>query len=333
MRGRHLYKQNIKILSYLFLSFTGLLVTSCFKDVPHDNPLDPALGRVFIAGRVQTYYAPHNPLADALIWLKPGNYTGRSESDGNFRIESIEAGQYIVYCSAEGYRTDSLQLDISASLSINFSLDGLPIFVKKSVTTHHVARWFPLEDVYYLTIKTQVNDPDGLADIKWVRCEVPYANYADTLNSDVEAGNFVKNIFTRDLNLTSLQEVLGHPVYVIAEDKPGAQVKSDGFYPARIIEKSADLISPVELESVTADSIHFHWGLKPLPFEYSLRIDIYAINAGIATPVESIEGISSQVSDWLFRSSLPAGDYFWTVTIRDSFGDTSQSKEGVFQIQ
>ena len=135
------------------------------------------------------------------------------------------------------------------------------------------------------------------------------------------------------MNLVSLQELPGHPVHLVAEDKPGAQVKSDRLYAARIIEKSATLLSPVELETVSADSSHFHWDLKPLSFEYNFSIDIFAINAGIATPVKTIEDIPAQNSDWLYNSGLPTGDYFWTITIVDVFGNTSQSKEGVFQIQ
>ena len=319
---------------FILLLITGLFLSGCLQDVPHDNPLDPARGAVGfdLSGAVQTYYAPHNPVANALVWLEPGNYTGRSAADGSFQINGINEGDYTVFCSAEGYQIDSLRLRISKPVRLTFQLNGLPRFVHHALTTHHVARWFPLEDVYYLEITAQVNDPDGLSDITLLRCEIPYISYSDTLDPGQTAGSFKKNIFAQDLGLSSLQELLGHEAYLIAEDNPGAQVYSPPVYAARVIEKSADLLSPIELESVPADSIHFQWELKGLPYPYELQINIFAINAGIATPVEVIDGISSQLSDWLYRSTLPAGDYFWTITIRDSFGNTSQSKEGVFQI-
>lgn len=316
------------------LLLAALFLSSCLNDVPHDNPLDPAQGRTGfeVSGVVQTYYAPHMPIDGALVWLKPGTYIGLSAADGTFRIQGIEAGDYTIYCSSDRFQKDSLHLQVFANTSLNFTLNGLPHFVSHSVTTHYIARWFPLEDVYYLQVTAEVNDPDGLADLKGVRCEIPYTAFADTLDPDSKAGRFKKNIFNKSLNITSLQDLLGYPVYLTAEDKPGATVHSEGLYPARVIEKTAVLLSPVELESVPADSIHFRWDLTPLPFEYNLRIDIYAINAGIATSVETIDGISNQQTDWLYRSTLPAGDYFWTLTIQDTFGNSSQSREGVFQI-
>ena len=338
MKRRPFRKQIRKPPGRLVLSiaavFALLSLSSCLEDVPHDNPLDPASGNsgFRLNGKVQTYYAPYNPLNNALIWLEPGSYVGRSAADGTYGIGDIETGVYHVICSADGYRNDTLQLQITGNTSANFNLDALPRFVHHTLTMHHIARWFPLPDVYYLEISANVADPDGLADIKQVGCEIPYSALTDTLNPALNAGEFKKTFFTQDLNITSLQELLGQAVFLWVEDNPGARVRSEAQYAARVIEKTASLSSPVELQAVRADSIHFQWDLNPLPYSHTLRIDIYAINAGIVTPVKTIEGIESARTDWLYRSSLPAGDYFWTVTIVDTFGNTSQSKEQVFQI-
>ena len=199
MRQEYRQKQYFYKPFFFFLLVSALALTACLKDVPHDNPLDPASDKsgFTISGLVQTYYAPYTPLAGVLVWLKPGDYISRSSEDGSFRISNIRAGTYTIYCSADGYRTDSAQVNISAPLTHSFNLDGLPIFVKQAITTHHVARWFPLEDVYYLSVTAQMNDPDGLADLKWVRCEIPFTAYADTLDPDVEAGHFIKIFLPR----------------------------------------------------------------------------------------------------------------------------------------
>ena len=329
------YRQPRLRPGFVLALLTGLFLWACLDDVPRDNPLDPALGNhnFLLNGTVQTYYAPRSPIADALVWLEPGTHITRTAADGSFRIENIAAGRYTVYCSAEGYASDSVQVNITANKQLNFNLNGLPRFVSRAVTTHHIARWFPLNDVYYLETTAQVTDADGLADIKQVICEIPYSAFRDTLDPELNAGHFKKTFFTQDLNINSLHELLGQPVYFIAEDNPGAQLRTEGVYAARILEKTAALTSPVELQAVPADSIHFRWEWNPPAFDHTLKIDVYAINAGIVTSVKTIDDIPAGYTDWLYRSDLPAGDYFWTVTIRDAFGNTSQSKEQVFQIQ
>ncbi len=318
----------------IFVLSIFLLFFGCLRDVPHSNPLDPqnSNGTFVLSGKVFTYYQPRTPISSVQLLLEPGSHIARTSDDGSFIIKGIKGGTYVLHYGADGYQHDSLAMNITSNLNVDFHLNGLPYFINKTILTHHNARWFPLEDIFYLELQTSVNDPDGPGDIKNVFYALPDLALDDTLNPALETGIFSASLFEKDLSVTSLQKILGRPFYFRVEDEPGAVVVSQALYSTRIIEKTASVISPSELETVQADSINFRWQLKALPFEYTLKIDIFAINAGIPANVESIDNIAAGQQEWLYLSALVPGDYFWTVTIVDRYGNTSRSKEGVFNV-
>ncbi len=335
MKGK---KIQVYPYSFFYLKIFALaalfLFSGCLQDVPHSNPLDPKNnnGTFTLSGKVFTYYHPRTPISSVQLLLVPGSHISRTSDDGSFVIKNVKKGQYVLKYGAEGYQRDSFAVNISSNIIFDLHLNGLPYFINNSVITHHVARWFPLEDIYYLDLLTRVNDLDGPGDIKNVFYTLPDMTLSDTLNPGLQTGVFSETLFEKDLSVTSVQELMGRPFYFRVEDEPGAAVVSQPIYLTRIIEKSASVVSPSELQTVQSDSIDFRWQLNTLPYSYTLRIDIFAINAGIPVAVESISDIPAERQDWSYSSSLTAGDYFWTVTIVDRYGNSSRSKEGVFNV-
>ncbi len=312
----------------------ALLLAGCLEDVPHDNPLDPQnSNRGFtLSGTVNTLYAPVQTISNAIITLAPMNLKVFSNSDGRFILENLLPGKYTLYCSADGYTRDSVEVNLQANQTIHFYLDGLPYFETISLTTHHLSQFFPVEDLYYLQIQARVNDPDGIADINSVFFDIPEYSVHDTLFVSLEAGTFSRRLSIDDLPVNTIQTLIGRAFILTVQDDAGKSVKSGKRYLTRVIEETPVLSEPVNLQTVPADSIRFTWQKVRLPYWFNLRIEIFQINQGLLSPVSTIADIPGGLQTFTIGNTLPAANYVWILKITDEFGNSSSSREGTFQV-
>lgn len=323
-----------KIFIVLAIIVKLLGLNGCLDDVPHSNPLDPANGdQIFeVRGSVSTYYQPRKNLANALLILQPGNYVTFSDAEGGYYLGSLKAGKYFITCSAEGYRTIAESLYVSQSLHHNIMLNGMPYFKTLSLKTHHLSRWFPIDDVYYLEMLADVGDMDGLGDVATVVFEIPNYSFTDTLAPEIEAGLFKKISYSSNLPVSQIHELTGKPFVFIVRDDLGAQTAAPPQYLTRIIAETPTLLAPVEFQIISDQSITFQWQKMRLPFPISFKIEIYRINMGLDTKVDEINNIPGSVAFYNYSSLLLSGEYFWTLYIIDEYGNSSRSKEGAFRI-
>jgi len=323
------------IISLFIKSLLLMLMFGCLEDAPHDNPLDPVndFEGFEFEGRVLSFYEPRRSIAGASVIMQPGNHASISDADGFFRINGLNAGNYIITCTADGYHMDTMNLDLNENIQHQFLLDGLPGFRQSSITTHHRSRWFPLEETYFLEIETEATDPDGIGDIDYVVCKIAGIDFADTLQAALETGIFTLTLFSSDLPVTSIHKLIGQEFELIVADDYGIETSLSNLYLTRIIDEVPVIISPVELETVQGPTIRFQWQEIILPYASSFSIEIFQINLGIALKIDEVSGIDAGETEYTYESDLPAGDYFWTLNIVDEFGNSSSSREGVFNIQ
>ncbi len=328
------YKLNSLRLCLLH-TFLLLVLTGCLDDAPHSNPLDPANGdKVFgLSGQVRTYYAPHKPISGATIYLQPGDQVVITNAEGEYQFDDLSKGQYELICSVDGYHTDSSVIDLDGNFEYDFYLDGLPQFDHISLTTHHISRWFPMEDTYFMELKTMVSDPDGLSDIRKVTARVHSIDYADSLQPGLQTGIFKRTLYDRDLPVSSIHRFVGKPFEFIVEDELGMRTISDPIYITRIIEQTPVLTSPSELKMVNNPSIQFEWQRLDVVYSATFTIKIFKINFGVAIKVDEVANIAIDDISYQYQSSLDEGDYYWTISIVDEFGNSSSSKEGTFKVE
>jgi hypothetical protein len=308
--------------------------SACIEDASHDNPLDPANGsaKLQLSGQVLTLYHPRVAIPQATVLIQPGNLVVLSDTDGLFRFNNLETGNYTLICQASGYRLDSATVNIQANSNHTFLLDGLPLFEQISIKAHHRSRWFPLEEIYFIEFESMVNDPDGIGDIQSVICEIPSMNYSDTLQAEIEAGKFSSILFDSDLPVSSVHQLIGREIYFVVEDDFGTKTISDAKFLTRIIEQTPQLLSPIELQSIDSFPINFQWERISVPYPATLKIEIFQINLGIAFKADEIEEIAINDKNYIYSENLNPGDYFWTINIVDEFGNSSSSREGTFKI-
>ena len=322
----------IKLLLFILLAALNF---ACIEDASRDNPLDPVNENsdLNISGQVLTFYHPRKAISEASIFVQPGNFIVLSDEEGYFRFNNLKPGDYTLICQAEGYQMDSLTISMQANIEHTFLLDGLPQFEKISMKAHHRARWFPVEEIYFIELETIVSDPDGIGDIRSVICRIPSMDYSDTLQAGIESGKFSSTLFDSDLPVSSVHQLIGRQIYFSVEDDFGTINTSEAKFLTRIIEETPQLVSPVELQSFESLPINFQWERISVPYAATLSIEIFQINLGIAFKADEINNIEITNTNYSYSKNLNIGDYFWTISIVDEFGNSSSSREGTFKIK
>ncbi len=323
----------MRILPYWFIGAV-LLLSSCLNDAPHDNPLDArsSAASLLLSGDVFTFYQPHSKVPGAVLMLQPGNHAALSDAGGHYRFTGLSAGTYQLTCAAAGYARDSLTIYLTETTKKDFYLDRLPYFNSITLTTHHVSRWFPVEDIYYLQIQTVVDDPDGISDVKTVYYTIPEDSFCDTLQATINAGVFARRAGVENLPVQNIQQLIGKKFDFYVEDDPGFSGESTEHYLSRIIEETPVLFYPVGLETVADSVINFQWQKVNLPYDFTFTIELLQNNLGVFSKIDEISDLAGEATSYLYQAPLTAGDYLWIVYLVDSFGNSSSSKEGAFRI-
>ncbi len=314
-----------------FSFFILLLLMSCFKDAPHDNPLESPQG-FKIEGTVQTVYQPRQPLAQVPILLKENNLITFTNASGRFQFKYLKPDSYTVVYGGGAFNKDSLKILVNQNRNLTLFVDRLPLIEKIQLTTHHQARWFPVEDNYFLQIRILASDPDGVADLDKAYCQIPAMGVFDSLTPGAQIGTYQTVRTPQDYGLQSLHELIGKAFYLMVEDDQGFMTQSAATFLTRIIDQSVQLLAPTGLQTITSDTVQFRWQAVYLPFTFHYKIEVFQINSGVISIVKTLEPIEAQAHEFLWPHQLPSGEYLWRIYIVDEFGNTSSSKEGAFQI-
>ncbi len=329
--------KKLKIFIFI-LSFFHIIITGCVKDAERDNPLDPKSDlfndRGTIRGKVYSYYQPFRPIHYADIIIHPDHHWTTSNEYGDFTLTQLPAGDYTIHVQKEGYRPDSLNMTLKPgdNTYFQFNLNGLPGLVSNKISIGHISRWWPTNDLYTIKIEAEVSDPDGVADIQSVQLSIPDYDILLDLDRTQNPAIFSLMLNEEDLPLSSVHKLLGYPMYIHFHDLPESHCTTDAFYAARVIEDIPTPLSPISLAIVDGRPTLI-WQKTRLPFPFTYDINIYRIDQGINTLVGQSAGIPSDSLSYQVPILLSEGTYFWTLTVKDEFGNWSRSKEAAFQVQ
>ena len=316
-----------------------LMATGCLSDAKHSNPLDPdtpgyrEVGS--IEGRATRFYPPHPPIEDAEIRLSPGPYVARSGADGTFVFDGIPAGSYQITAKKDGFRsfTDTVTVSLgSRTTDVRIPLNGMPVVAASSIRTIHVSRWWPQEDLYVLEISADVLDPDGVGDITSAWVEIPSFDFVLPLAETGVVGRYGRTVPADSLPVPSLHVLEGVDLMLHAQDAVGFVNEPAPETIVRVIDYVPVAVDPQGLATVEDGRPHLAWEDAALPYGYTYRIDIVRDEANVQAVIETITDIPSDVTSYVVEGPLMQGTYFWTVSVVDSFGNRSRSKEAGFVV-
>lgn len=313
------------------------MLTGCFEGAPRNNPLDPQGENFQDAGgltvEVTTFYAPRQGLDDVTVETDPGNFTGQTDANGEVFIPNLASGTYTIKASREGYAAQMATINITAGefSTTALALPGLPEFQKIQVNTVHISRWWPPpQELFRLNVNVTLDDRDGLADLEEVWLEIPSFDYRTTLSPQTTPGSFSR-LIQGDSLPAALPALLGQDMFLYARDRSATISQSEKQAIFRVIETSPLAVSPRDLGLLDNNAPALSWEATAINFPFTYTVDVVRVDNNIQNLVRSIPDISSD-STSIQVDALETGEYFWTVSIVDAFGNSSRSREAGFRI-
>ncbi|GAB4327958.1 MAG: hypothetical protein Kow0037_01910 [Calditrichia bacterium] len=316
----------------------GAVLQNCVPEAPHSNPLDPYRAgngtgnSLTISGVVLQKQAPFFPVAGCKVILSPESIVDTTRVDGSFLFRTAIGGQHHLYLEHPDFQKDSLvfNADSLSTAALQIHLNGLPTIKNPKLTSYFVDQWWPAP-VTLLEVEGELSDPDGTNDIvKWT-LEIPDFGFQKEFPlTNPNAG--IQFTIPTDSIQPFPQQIIGHPLFLQVADKENATTRSDPLFVSRIIEASPDSLAPTGLELAENPPV-FRWGAYRAEYPFHYNLAIYVVTAGISSLVHEKNEIAADSARYQLSNNLPAGQYYWTLTVEDEFGNRARSKEAAFIVQ
>ena len=171
----------------------------------------------------------------------------------------------------------------------------------------------------------------GRADVEFVFIEIPIVGLKDTLQIGRDMGSFSLRLREEDIGV-SVEALAGHDVNFMVQDQAGEETAVIGQRISRIIEETPVANDPTGLITAPENPPMLSWTDVRVNYSFKYQVDITRVDQSIPTLVQTIRDIPSDSLSARAISMLPAGQYFWTVSIIDEFGKQSRSREAGFII-
>lgn len=312
--------------------FTALTVTC---NAPRTNPLDPLNpDKPFnnIKGTVKTISFPNSPLAEVRVYWHNDNILVETDVDGRFNMDNIRPINGWLFFENESFVTDSLYIkwdarknkDVAVFLNAKPVLDSLQFY---SIVLNR----FQYSQTTDLFISTIISDLDGVNDIDSVYIKNGELNFLKVLSYNVNTHFYETKITLSELNLSSIDEVIGKNFEILVSDLQGRIFLAGSSNIKRIIKQEIETISPTNHQEVTSPVV-LSWKRFTPGFSFKYFLQISTDNS----PPEVVwqtENVSADSISYKINQSLPSGEYFWTIWAIDEFNNRTRSKPATFTLQ
>jgi len=313
----------------LILAIIALLPCT-FCSAPHDNPFDPTL-----SGTLQGWVVDRqgNGIEGAGISLAPVNIDETTDDRGQFKVYSLPPDQILIRCRHSLYASESLscRLERGRIDSVYFALNGLPKLVSGKITTFHWVRSWPLDDLYFCTTEAAIDDPDGMADVDSVTLSVPQLALRAGLDYDQHRRTYSHTIWAESLPGGQLEILSGKPFHLQARDQLGAVDSSGPHYISRIVYPVPKTLFPRGWQDTVPATFTLVWTKFREGYGASYALEIVHIETNRVA--YSHQSFSIDDTSHLLLFPLAPGNYYWTIAVRDEFGNTARDKETAFVVR
>jgi len=317
-----------------------MLVFSACSDAPRDNPLDPLSPRyqsnAMVSGTVYVL-VQNTPVIQARVTCLENGLSVVTDSNGYYQFNKLDAGSLTFVCSKEGFVSDTQKTVLQAETpqQISFGLNGYPIVVSQNILTRKIDQYYPSPQ-YFVDVSASVSDPNGIQDIDSVWFVVDSIQYPMAYSTATNM--YQAEIYKYSFPTNTIQWLVGQPLTIVSMSRSNARSAGAPFYVARIIEEEATPIYPSSLNNDTTGSTPLlKWSPPDVTFSYSYILIISLVSSGVEEVVWTYAGLSSQSEELQFPSDnstqpLQPGNYVWTISVVDQFGNYSRSKESAFVV-
>lgn len=330
---------------HLAVVLLGLLWMGCLGEAPHDNPLDPESDAFQNEGGVTGTVTDRaeSGLPDVEVRLTPTTtpasgpttFVTRTDGQGRFSFREAPADlRYRLEAHRDGYApvtVDSVEVEPGRTATMPaLRLNALPIVRDAALRTVHLSRWWP-NDLYFFEATTTVADADGIVDVDSVWLSIPDLDFRVLLSPD-SGDRYTQRVAEDALPVASLTALLGTPLRLHAVDRQGGSTVTPPQQFVRVIEEVPIAVQPSGDLIVSTNPPTLTWEPTDLGFPFTYRVEIFRDEVNQAIQVLQVDGLSSTQTELMVAEPLPTGQYYWTVSVLDAFGNQSRSKEAAFRI-
>ena len=342
----------MKKYRYSILLFSIAYFCGC-HDAPRDNPLDPQspqyVSTASVIGTV-SILNQNTPLPSATITSVEDSISTLSNASGTFSFDHLTAGTQTLICSKANYIPDTQQivLQTQTTARVYFILNGAPYVVSQNIYTRKIDQYYPSPQ-YFVDVTTSVTDPNGITDIDsvWFMITDISSGTSDTLlfpmAYSVSTKLFQVTVYKYDLPTNTIQWLVNKPLQILSRDIHHAINYSNPFYVSRVIENTATPTYPTtntttSVKDTTGPTPLLEWSPPDVTFNYTYTLTISRVTSGVQTDVWSNTQVGSINNEFQFPGdnsgeTLDPGEYVWTITVVDDFGNYARSKEASFVVK
>jgi hypothetical protein len=220
--------------------------------------------------------------------------------------------------------------------SLTFPLNGAPVVLLQNIVTTKIDQYYPSPQ-YYVDVSADVTDPNGIMDLDSVW--FAFTTYVFPMDYVPTVKQFQTRVFKYEIPTNTIEWLAGKPLHIVSRDLSRAQDTSEAFYITRVIENGATPTSPSAANNdTTGGTPLLTWTPPTMTFTCSYTLTISRVDAGTQTAVWSVSDVNSLLEQYQYPtdgsvSPLGSGNYVWTVTIVDEFGNSCRSKESAFVVR
>ncbi|NNE34062.1 MAG: carboxypeptidase regulatory-like domain-containing protein [Rhodothermales bacterium] len=312
------------------------LLGGCWEDAIHSNPLDPLSPEYIDAGSIDGIVTDRgfNSISEVIISLTPGGQTATTTTDGRFVFDSVPPGVYTLTASGNGLEAAMSEVTVvaNATASVSQTINLLPAVTGVDLTTLHVSRWWPQDDLFRLDARAAVSDGDGLVDVAGVELSIIDIQFSQPLQATTEAGVFELSLTEEDLGGIALHSLLGKPLELVVTDQFGSSATSGPVFLTRIVDFVPETDSPTGSQEIPGGNPLLTWNAADTPFVHTYQIDVFRVDDDVDTNVYMLENVPSSELSVQLSENFAVGQYYWTCSVVDEYGNRSRSKEAGFVV-
>ncbi|MGD0036059.1 MAG: carboxypeptidase-like regulatory domain-containing protein [Bacteroidota bacterium] len=344
----------MKKYCYSILIFSIGFFCGC-HDAPRDNLLDPQspqyVSTASVIGTV-SILNQNTPLPSATITSMENGISTISNASGVFSFDRLTIGTQTLICTKLNYTPDTQRIVLYSQtiVHVRFSLNGAPYVVSQNIYTRKIDQYYPSPQ-YFVDVTASVADPNGITDIDSVWFFVTYSSSgsstSDTLffpmTYSVSTRLFQVTLYKYDLPTNTIQWLVNRPLQIKSRDIHYAINYSNPFYVSRVIENTAIPTYPTintvtSVKDTTGPTPLLQWSPPDVTFNYTYSLTISRIVSGVSNDVWSYSQLGSINDKFQFPGdnsgeTLDSGEYMWTISVVDDFGNYSRSKEASFVVK
>jgi hypothetical protein len=321
-----------------------MLISGC-KDAPRDNPLDPSSPQYTNTASVKGHVLLLNQnsgIVSASISSLQDSVSVSSDADGNYSFNNLTVGTQTLVCTKENFVPDTQQIILQSRTTkeVLFELNGAPYVLTQNILTRKIDQYYPSTQ-YFVDVTASVSDPNGIVDVDSVWFTVDTLLFP--MDYSVSTKQFQITIYKYDLPTNTIQWLVNKPLRIRSKDRSNAVNLSTPFYVSRIIENSATPTYPTintttSQMDTTGSTPLLQWLPPDVTFNYSYTLTLSRVVSDIRTVVWTSTPVNSSRLQLQFPAdssglTLSAGEYVWTISVVDDFGNYSRSKEAPFVVQ